>query len=67
MKKPVMLMILDGFGYSTETRGNAILAARTPSLDRLFADWPTVLIGASGLDVGLPVPPEMDGKSLIDG
>ena len=47
-------MILDGFGYSTETRGNAILAARTPSLDRLFADWPTVLIGASGLDVGLP-------------
>ena len=54
MKTPLMLMILDGFGYSTESRGNAIMAAKTPNLDKIFDKWPTTLIGASGLDVGLP-------------
>ena len=54
MKKPLMLMILDGFGYNPETEGNAIQAANTPHLDKLFAENPHTLIGASGLDVGLP-------------
>ncbi len=54
MNKPLMLMILDGFGYNPETRGNAIDAANTPNLDALFASNPHTLIGASGLDVGLP-------------
>ena len=54
MKKPLMLMILDGYGYSPETRGNAIAAANTPNLDRLLSHNPKTLIGASGLDVGLP-------------
>ena len=54
MKKPLALIILDGFGYNPQTYGNAIVAAETPTLDRLLATCPHTLIGASGLDVGLP-------------
>lgn len=54
MKTPLMLMILDGFGYTPENQGNAIATAHTPNLDKIFGTWPTTLIGASGLDVGLP-------------
>ena len=54
MSKPIVLMILDGFGYSPEEKGNAIAAAKTPILDELFNTCPHTLIGASGLDVGLP-------------
>ncbi len=56
MQKPVVLMILDGFGNSTDTaKGyNAIYEAKTPNIDKLFAEWPITAIGASGLDVGLP-------------
>ena len=53
MKKPVLLMILDGFGIAPP-EGNAIAAANTPNLDRLFSSNPITQIGASGLDVGLP-------------
>lgn len=53
MKKPLILMILDGFGIAPES-GNAIKAANKPNLDRLFANNPVTQIGASGLDVGLP-------------
>ena len=53
MKKPLVLMILDGFGIAGE-KGNAIKAANTPNLDKLFAANPITQIGASGLDVGLP-------------
>ena len=54
MKKPLALIILDGFGIREEAFGNAIRAAHTPCLDRLFSDCPHTLLGASGLDVGLP-------------
>lgn len=53
MKKPLVLMILDGFGIAGE-KGNAIKAANTPNLDKLFASNPITQIGASGMDVGLP-------------
>ena len=54
-KKPVMLCILDGFGWVPEqTYGNAICAANTPNLDKLFATCPHTIIGASGMSVGLP-------------
>lgn len=53
MKKPLILMILDGFGYAPEY-GNAIMAAKKPNLDRLFRENPITQIGASGLNVGLP-------------
>ena len=54
MKKPMALIIMDGFGITPDTYGNAIKAANTPNLDRLFAENPCVKIGASGMDVGLP-------------
>ena len=54
MKKPIVLCIMDGFGINPEVRGNAIKAAQTPNLTRLFAENPYTTIGASGLDVGLP-------------
>ena len=53
MKKPLILCILDGFGIA-ENEGNAIAAAKTPNLDKIFAENPTTAIGASGMDVGLP-------------
>ncbi len=54
MKKPVVLMIMDGFGLNPDAYGNAIKAAKTPNLTRLFAENPFTKIGASGMDVGLP-------------
>ena len=53
-KKPVALIIMDGFGYNHSSYGNAIRAAKTPNIDRLLANYPHTLIGASGMDVGLP-------------
>ena len=53
MKKPLILMILDGFGIAPEN-GNAIKAAKKPNIDRLFSSNPITQIGASGMDVGLP-------------
>ena len=54
-KKPMMLCILDGFGWvPDQTYGNAIVAAKTPYIDHLFATCPHVTIGASGMSVGLP-------------
>ncbi len=54
MKKPIVLTIMDGFGFNCETEGNAICSANTPNLDRIFKECPTTKIGASGMDVGLP-------------
>ena len=54
MKKPLVLCILDGFGRNDSEYGNAIKAAATPNLTKLFADNPKTYIGASGMDVGLP-------------
>lgn len=48
------LIILDGYGHTKERRGNAILAARTPVMDRLKKSYPFTIIEASGLAVGLP-------------
>lgn len=52
-KKPVALIIMDGYGYNPDSYGNAIAAASTPNLDR-YMQGPNTIIGASGLDVGLP-------------
>ena len=53
-KKPVALIIMDGYGINPETEGNAIYEAKTPNLDKYFAQCPNTTIAASGLDVGLP-------------
>ncbi|MFB2833517.1 2,3-bisphosphoglycerate-independent phosphoglycerate mutase [Floridanema evergladense] len=51
---PVVLIILDGWGFREETDGNAIAAAKTPVMDSLWAAYPHTLISASGKAVGLP-------------
>ncbi|WP_336356267.1 2,3-bisphosphoglycerate-independent phosphoglycerate mutase [Pseudomonas granadensis] len=52
--KPLVLMILDGFGHSDSPESNAVFAAKKPVLDRLWATVPNGLISGSGMDVGLP-------------
>ena len=54
MTKPVVLTILDGWGYRAETHGNAIAQARKPVYDRLLRDYPNTLLRASEHFVGLP-------------
>ncbi len=54
MKKQTVLMILDGFGQTSETKGNAIKLADTKNLDMIFSKYPFADGFASGLDVGLP-------------
>ena len=53
-KKPVVLMVLDGYGLSDRTEGNAIAMAKTPVMDKLMKEYPFVKGNASGLYVGLP-------------
>lgn len=53
-KKPVVLMVLDGYGLSDKTEGNAIAQANTPVMDRLMKECPFAPGNASGLYVGLP-------------
>ncbi len=53
-KRPLLLMILDGWGYSQTTEGNAVTAASTPNLDSLLEQYPNSLLQASGEAVGLP-------------
>jgi 2,3-bisphosphoglycerate-independent phosphoglycerate mutase len=52
--KPLILIILDGWGYSPKTEANAIALARKPTYDRLLRDYPNTLIHTSGPFVGLP-------------
>ncbi len=52
--KPITLIILDGWGYSEDSTGNAILAANKPNWDRLWNTYPHTLIRGSGAEVGLP-------------
>src|ERR1700742_3309928 len=51
---PVVLTILDGWGYRAESAGNAIALARKPNYDRLLSEYPNTLIRASEHFVGLP-------------
>nr|ARW68652.1 phosphoglycerate mutase [Palisada sp.] len=51
---PIVLTILDGWGYSEKIKGNAIKLANTPTIDKLWNEFPKSLLIASGEDVGLP-------------
>ena len=53
-KKPLVLTILDGWGFSAALEGNAIAAARKPNYDTLLRDFPNTLVHTSGPYVGLP-------------
>ena len=52
--KPIVLTVLDGWGYRAETRGNAIALARKPAYDDLLRKFPNTVIHTSGPAVGLP-------------
>ena len=53
-KNPTTLIIMDGFGLGDGVNGNAVKGAKTPVLDKLFAEYAHTTLSASGLDVGLP-------------
>jgi 2,3-bisphosphoglycerate-independent phosphoglycerate mutase len=53
-RRPVMLVVLDGFGWRDEEADNAVRLARKPTFDRLWASCPHALLRTSGEDVGLP-------------
>jgi 2,3-bisphosphoglycerate-independent phosphoglycerate mutase len=53
-RRPVMLVVLDGWGYREEAADNAVRQARTPVFDRLWASCPRAFLHTSGRDVGLP-------------
>src|SRR5512147_2734073 len=52
--KPLVLIILDGWGYAPPSKANAISLARKPNYDRLLSEYPNTLIHTSGRYVGLP-------------
>lgn len=54
VKRPIVLMILDGFGYAESSNSNAINVANTPTWDSLWATQPKALLDCSGSSVGLP-------------
>ena len=60
---PVVLVILDGWGLGRDDAGNAVLAARTPVMDRLWRAYPHASLRCSGEDVGLP--PGQMGNSEV--
>lgn len=62
-KRPLALVILDGWGHSSETNGNAIALANTPNYDDICSRYPKTLLAASGARVGLL--PETPGNSEI--
>ena len=62
-RRPVMLVVLDGWGWREEAADNAVRQARTPTFDRLWASCPHALLRTSGEDVGLP--PGQMGNSEV--
>ena len=61
--RPLVLIVLDGFGERTERADNAVRLAKTPALTELFTHYPRGLVGTSGPDVGLP--PGQMGNSEV--
>jgi 2,3-bisphosphoglycerate-independent phosphoglycerate mutase len=53
-RRPVMLVVLDGWGWREEAADNAVRQAKTPAFDRLWATCPHAFLRTSGSDVGLP-------------
>jgi 2,3-bisphosphoglycerate-independent phosphoglycerate mutase len=53
-RRPVMLVVLDGWGWREETADNAVRLARTPTFNQLWSTCPHALLKTSGRDVGLP-------------
>ncbi|MGZ8216320.1 2,3-bisphosphoglycerate-independent phosphoglycerate mutase [Methylomagnum sp.] len=61
---PVVTIVLDGFGVSAQQEGNAIAQAYTPTLDRLFAQYPHTILKAHGTAVGMPSDEDMGNSEV---
>ncbi len=61
---PIVTVVLDGFGITEREVGNAIAAARTPTLDRLFQKYPNILLKAHGTAVGMPSDADMGNSEV---
>ena len=61
---PVVTIIMDGYGLSKSEVGNAIAAARKPTLDRLFANYPNISLRAHGMAVGMPSDEDMGNSEV---
>ena len=64
MKKPVVLVVMDGVGESSEELGNMVMKATTPTLDALKANDPFRIIKAHGTAVGLPSDDDMGNSEV---
>ena len=62
--KPVLLIVMDGIGFSSTGIGDAVAAAHTPTLDKLLADCPSVRLKAHGTAVGLPSDDDMGNSEV---
>jgi 2,3-bisphosphoglycerate-independent phosphoglycerate mutase len=61
---PIVIVVMDGFGVTPNKEGNAIFHARTPVLDRLFADYPHTILKAHGAAVGMPSDEDMGNSEV---
>lgn len=64
MSKPVVLVVMDGVGWTEKDNGNAVLHAYKPQLDELMSKWPHTTIRASGTAVGLPSDGDMGNSEV---
>ncbi|MBS0553200.1 MAG: 2,3-bisphosphoglycerate-independent phosphoglycerate mutase, partial [Proteobacteria bacterium] len=64
VKGPVVVIVLDGYGIPKHDLGSAIAAARKPTLDRLFAQYPNITLRAHGTAVGMPSDDDMGNSEV---
>ena len=64
MKKPVLLVVMDGVGFSVTGLGDAVTLANTPTLDMMLANYPYVKLKAHGSAVGLPSDDDMGNSEV---
>ncbi len=64
MSKPVVLVVMDGVGWTEKDNGNAVMHAYTPQIDELMSKWPHTTIKASGTAVGLPSDDDMGNSEV---
>ena len=63
-QRPVVLVVMDGVGLSTESRGNAVMNAYKPNLDKVMKEYPNIQIKAHGIAVGLPSDEDMGNSEV---
>ena len=64
MAKPVVLVVMDGVGWTDKDNGNAVMHAYKPQIEELMTKWPHTTIKASGVAVGLPSDADMGNSEV---